>query len=127
MILEFVNQTACFAIVLYELIAVKLLIDIDIKLATANNGSKVITGNASSKTNETLMKAIVRSLHWNDQLINGERKSLQEIVDYEKISSASYVSRIIKLRFLVLAIIEAIISGTQQVEWTIKRLLAVKE
>ena len=85
----------------------------DVKLAAAQNGSKVVIGGKESGQNIPLIKAITRSFLWNDQLINGEMQSIKQIAAANSIASATYVSRIIRLRFLAPDIIESIITGTQ--------------
>ncbi len=97
-----------------------------VKLAATNNGSKVIIGSTASGRNEQLVKAIVRSFLWNEQLISGEKRTIREIADQEKISSPTYVSKVIHLRFLAPDIIESIIEGTQPVDWTVEKLFAIK-
>lgn len=97
-----------------------------VKLAATNNGSKVIIGSTAAGRNAQLVKAIVRSFLWNEQLISGEKRTIREIADQEKISSPTYVSKVIHLRFLAPDIIESIIEGTQPVDWTVEKLFAIK-
>ena len=42
------------------------------------------------------------------------------------IRAASYVSKVIHLRFIAPDIIELIIEGTQPVDWTVEKLFAIK-
>jgi len=73
------------------------------------------------------LKALARSFLWNDQLIKGERKTFREIGDAENISHVTYVSKILRLRFLAPDIIEAILDGNHPNEWTVEKLFAIKE
>ena len=97
-----------------------------VKLAATNNGSKVIIGSTASGKNTQLVKAVVRSFLWNEQLMSGEKRTIREIADQEKISSPTYVSKVIHLRFLAPDIIESIVEGTQPVDWTVEKLFAIK-
>lgn len=98
----------------------------EIKLAATNNGSKVIIGNIASNKNMQLIKAIARSFLWNEQLISGEKTTITEIAEENNINSATYVSRVMRLRFLAPDIIEMIIEGLHSAEWTVEKLFAIR-
>ena len=98
----------------------------DIKLAATNNGSKVIIGGAHPGVNMQLTKAIARSFLWNEQLINGEKKNIEHIAKDNEISSATYITRIMRLRFLAPDIIETILDGTHPVDWTVEKLFTIR-
>ncbi len=104
-----------------------ITIEREVKLSATTNGSKVIIGDVSSGRNSKLIKAIARSYLWNDQLINGEVTHFREIGEREIISQVSYISKVMRLRFLAPDIIESILDGTQPEQWTVEKLFAIKE
>lgn len=103
-----------------------IILNKKIKLAAANNGSRVIIGSSRAGRSMQLIKAIARSFLWNEQLLKGERTSFQDIGNHEKISSSTYVSKIVRLRFLAPEIIESILSGSNPADWTVEKLFKVK-
>ncbi|MCI5049330.1 MAG: hypothetical protein MRY32_03245, partial [Rickettsiales bacterium] len=103
-----------------------IILNKKIKIAAANNGSKVIIGSSQAGRNMQLVKAIARSFLWNEQLLKSERASLQDIGNHEKISSSTYVSKIVRLRFLAPDIIESILNGSNPADWTVEKLFKVK-
>lgn len=106
--------------------AQSILITRPVKLAATNNGSKVVVGSAASGRNPQLLKAIIRSFLWNEQLLSGEKSTMQDIATGESISSPTYVTRVMRLRFLAPEIIESILEGTQPADWTVEKLFAIK-
>lgn len=104
----------------------KILIARDVKLAPTRDGSKVVVGSGVSGKNMQLIKAITRSFLWNEQLLSGERKTVKEIADQEKIQAPTYVSRVMHLRFLAPDIIESILDGNHPADWTVEKLFAIK-
>lgn len=104
-----------------------ITIEREVKLSATTNGSKVIIGNVTSGRNSKLIKAIARSYLWNEQLIKGEVTHFREIGERENISQVSYVSKVMRLRFLAPDIIESILDGTQPEHWTVEKLFAIKE
>ncbi len=98
----------------------------NIRLSSARKGSKVIIGSTTTQKNMQLIKAITRSFLWNEQILSGERTSIQQIGDEHSISSTTYITRILRLRFLAPDIIESILEGTQPADWTVEKLFAIK-
>lgn len=98
----------------------------DIKLAPTQNGSKIVIGSVTPGRNMQLVKAIARSFLWNEQFITGEKKTIKQIGDDNNISAISYISRVMRLRFLAPDIIESILEGTQPIEWTVEKLFTVQ-
>lgn len=76
--------------------------------------------------NMQLIKAIARSFLWNQQFLSGEKTTIKQIGDDNNINSATYVTRIMRLRFLAPDIIESIIEGTQPSDWTVEKLFKAK-
>ena len=103
-----------------------IIINKKIRISATNNGSKVITGSTSSSKNIQLIKAISRSFLWNEQFLSGEKNTIKQIGDENNINSATYVTRIMRLRFLAPSIIESILDGTNPADWTVEKLFAVK-
>jgi hypothetical protein len=97
-----------------------------IKLAATKNGSKVVVGSMASGKNTQLLKAIARSFLWNEQLLSGEKRTMQDIATGESISSTTYIARVMRLRFLAPDIIESILEGTQPADWTVEKLFAIQ-
>jgi hypothetical protein len=97
-----------------------------ITLAATNNGSKVIIGSSSAGKNINLIKAIARSFLWNEQLLSGEKTTIKHIADDNNINSATYITRVLRLRFLSPDILESILNGTQPPNWTIEKLFKIK-
>lgn len=106
--------------------AQSILITRPVKLAATNNGSKVVVGSMACGRNPQLLKAITRSFLWNEQLLSGEKCTMQDIATGESISSSTYITRVMRLRFLAPDIIESILEGTQPADWTVENLFAVK-
>lgn len=96
-----------------------------VKLAKTNNGSKVITGSIATGCNMQLVKAITRSFLWNQQLINGEHNTIQEIATQNGITSPTYATRIMRLQFLAPDIIASILEGIHHTDWTVEKLFSI--
>ncbi len=97
--------------------------------STATNGSVLILTNSDTQQpeiNPTLVKAIAKSYLWNKQLLSGEVKSGAEIQKRENQKSYTYIKNILDLKFLAPEIIEAILTGTQPRNLTIKDLFDIK-
>lgn len=82
-----------------------------IRLGTVNNGSKVVIGGTAPVSNAYLLKAIARAHAWNQQMLNGEVRSMTEIAKREGIESPSYVRTIMNLQWLAPDITEAVLAG----------------
>jgi hypothetical protein len=80
----------------------------------------------ASGKNTQLLKAIARSFLWNEQLLSGEKRTMQDIATGESISSTTYIARVMRLRFLAPDIIESILEGTQPADWTVEKLFAIQ-
>lgn len=68
-----------------------------------------------------LIKAVVRSHRWFDDLVLRRARSLGEIAEKEGVSDR-YVSHLMPLAFLATDIVEAILAGTQLVDLTAETL-----
>ena len=83
--------------------------------SSVKNGCKLILGEINKKcVNETLTKAIAKSFYYHKLMFENKLSSEQK--------SNSYINRIMKLRFLPKEIIEAILTGNQEPDWTIDKL-----
>ncbi len=89
----------------------------DLRLVV-NNGP---TGNEAGIVDKALVKLIVRGRRWYEQLTTGQRSSLREIAQTEKLDER-YVSRILYGSLLAPDIIEKILRGQQPVAFTVKSL-----
>ena len=83
-----------------------------------NNGP---TGNEAGVVDKALVKLIARGRRWYEQLTTGQRSSLREIAQAEKLDER-YVSRILYGSLLASDIIEKILQGRQPVNFTVKSL-----
>lgn len=95
------------------------------KLVPANNGSKVIVGSKMPETSSILVKAIVKSHLWNQQLISGEARTVKEITSKYKLAPSSYTRKLMHLRFLAPDITEAILSGKNSRHLTFDKLAKI--
>ncbi|MGM0583946.1 MAG: hypothetical protein ACQEUZ_04790 [Pseudomonadota bacterium] len=67
---------------------------------------------ARPRVDSALVKAIARAHRWQRMMESGERASLTELAEAEKINR-SYVSRVLRLTLLAPDIVEAILDGRQ--------------
>jgi hypothetical protein len=79
------------------------------KRIVAPDGSQVVP-TSKPQPDRTLVKALARAWRWQRMLESGERGTLAEVADAERIGR-SYVSRILRLTFLAPDIIERILDG----------------
>ena len=89
----------------------------DLRLVV-NNGP---TGNEAGVVDKALVKLIARGRRWYEQLTTGQRSSLREIAQAEKLDER-YVSRILYGSLLAPDIIEKVLRGQQPVAFTVKSL-----
>ncbi|GAA0709900.1 recombinase family protein [Dokdonella soli] len=89
----------------------------DLRLVV-NNGP---VGNEAGVVDKALLKLIARGRRWYEQLTFGQRSSLREIAQAEKLDER-YVARILYGSLLAPDIIEKVIQGRQPVEFTVKSL-----
>lgn len=89
----------------------------DLRLVV-NNGP---TGNEAGVVDKALVKLIARGRRWYEQLTTGQRSSLREIAQAEKLDER-YVSRILYGSLLAPDIIEKVLQGRQPVAFTVKSL-----
>jgi hypothetical protein len=75
----------------------------------------VINGRASAsrKTDQSLLKAVVRAHCWFEDLVLGQ--SMVEIARHDRVGK-QYVSRLIRLAFLAPEVVELIVAGRQPPE-----------
>lgn len=102
----------------------------DIRISsTARNGSVLILSESAEQEvqiDPQLVKAIIKSHRWNNQILSGAVKNSIEIKEKENLKSKTYVNSIIDLRFLAPDIIERILNGTQPKDLTIQKLFNLK-
>lgn len=89
----------------------------DLRLVV-NNGP---TGNEAGVVDKASLKLIARGRRWYEQLTTGQRSSLREIAQAEKLDER-YVSRILYDSLLAPDIIEKVLRGQQPVGFTVKSL-----
>ncbi|MGM0583948.1 MAG: hypothetical protein ACQEUZ_04800 [Pseudomonadota bacterium] len=80
------------------------------KRVLAPDGTEVAP--ARPRVDSALVKAIARAHRWQRMMESGERASLTELAEAEKINR-SYVSRVLRLTLLAPDIVEAILEGRQ--------------
>ena len=73
------------------------------------------------KPDEALVRALAKARYWQDQIISGEFRSLDDLAKWKKINP-SYVSRILRLNQLAPVIKAAILDGRQPVSIDIQKL-----
>jgi len=78
-------------------------------------------GAAAPKPDQALIKAVVRTHRWFDDLVSGRARSLGDIAKAEGVSDR-YVSHLMPLAFLAPDIVAAILAGTQPVDLTAEAL-----
>jgi hypothetical protein len=83
-----------------------------------NNGPN---GDEAGVVDKALLKLIARGRGWYEQLTTGQRSSLREIAQTEKIDER-YVARILCGSLLAPDIIEKVTQGRQPVAFTVKSL-----
>lgn len=89
----------------------------DLRLVV-NNGP---TGDEAGVIDKALLKLIARGRRWYEQLTTGQRSSLREIAQAEKLDER-YVARILCGSLLAPDIIEKVTQGDQPVGFTVKSL-----
>lgn len=91
------------------------------KHITAPNGRDLVR-NTRPRHDRSLIKALVRAHQWQDMLDTGRFRTVDEIVEKEKIGE-SYVRKIIRLTELAPDITTAIINGQQPRTLTLSQLM----
>lgn len=103
------------------------LVEIIVPASIRTNGVrlKLVIGENHAKARQeqdtALIKAVVRAHDWFDRLQSGKAASIAEIANSEGMTR-SYVTRILRLKFLAPDIIEAILGGRHPIEATAERL-----
>jgi len=98
-------------------------------MQTPRKGSVVIISESNQKEpniNSQLVKAITRSHYWNNLLYSGKAKNIPDIQKLENFNDGSYISEILKLKFLAPDITESILNGNQPIDLNIKKLRRIK-
>ncbi|MGL4388133.1 MAG: hypothetical protein ACRCTJ_01905, partial [Brevinema sp.] len=67
------------------------------ELKRINQGKNLIIGGENKQKNKGLIELLKKAWEWSDLILEG--LTIKEIADREKVST-SYVSKILKLRFL---------------------------
>lgn len=65
-----------------------------------------------ARTDEALIKAIVRAHRWREMLESGQFSSIRELANSEK-ENESYVCRILRLTLLAPSLVELVLNGKQ--------------
>ena len=73
------------------------------------------------KPDEALVRALAKARYWQDQIVSGEYRSLDDLATARKINP-SYVSRILRLNQLSPMIKAAILDGRQPVSMDVQML-----
>ncbi|TCO39875.1 hypothetical protein EV148_10620 [Dokdonella fugitiva] len=89
----------------------------DLRLVV-NNGP---SGNEAGVVDKALVKLIARCRRWYEQITTGQRSSLREIAQAEKLDER-YIARILYGSLLAPDIIEKVLQGRQPVTFTVKSL-----
>ena len=83
--------------------------------STTKNGSKIIIGDTCRKeVNKFLLEAIVKSFYYHKLMFENKLTSEQK--------ANTYIYRLMKLRFLPKNIIQDILTGNHEPDWTIDKL-----
>lgn len=101
-------------------------ISIPIQLKRCGLEMKIVIQNETEKSIDpntliALQKAVTQALVWNDQLLNREVTSIQEIANREKLDR-SYVLRRLRLAYLAPDIMTAILKGDIPPDLTLNTL-----
>lgn len=103
--------------------------DVKISTGTSKGGNKLIIKNEENlenNSNETLIKAIVRSFYWQSLFLSGKIKNTKDIQKLENLKDDSYIKQILNLRFLSPKIVDLILNGIQPRDLTVSKLFNVK-
>jgi site-specific DNA recombinase len=102
---------------------------VPVRITTRSNGLKLILPHDRETTarevDRALIKVIARAQAWWQRIESGQVREIRDLAAAESVT-ASYVSRVLRLAFLVPDLVEAIVTGRQPVELTAKRLLLGK-
>ncbi|MFZ7094189.1 hypothetical protein [Primorskyibacter sp. 2E233] len=77
---------------------------------------------STSKTDNTLVKALARAFRWKRMLESGEFTTIAELAGHEGIAP-SYLTRVMRLTLVAPDIVDVILDGRQEPEVTLARLL----
>ena len=75
-----------------------------------------------SRTDSTVIKALARAFRWKRMLETGEFATIAELAESEGIAP-SYMTRIMRLTLLSPDLVEAMLTGRQSSELSLKQLL----
>lgn len=96
----------------------KSIVELSYKIrisTTTKNGSKIIIGDIKKREiNKCLLEAIVKSFYYHKLMFENKLTSKQK--------ANTHIYRLMKLRFLPKEIIEAILTGAHEPDWTIDKL-----
>ncbi|MGL4562829.1 MAG: hypothetical protein ACRCVW_03130 [Brevinema sp.] len=84
------------------------IIILQCELKRVNQGKSLIIGGESKQKNEGLIELLKKAWEWSDLILEG--LTIKEIAEQEKVST-SYVSKMLKLRFLSPRIQKMILLG----------------
>jgi hypothetical protein len=76
----------------------------------------------AARTDNTLVKAVVRAHRWRDLLESGRHATVRDMAKAEGINE-SYLSRVLRLTLLAPAIVQSILEGHQSADLELERLL----
>jgi DNA invertase Pin-like site-specific DNA recombinase len=82
-------------------------------------------GISNSAPDPALIKIVARAHDWAFRLMAGEIDSVRDIAKEESFTD-SYVARVLRLGFLPPRVVEAILEGSQPIEWTADRFISAK-
>ncbi len=81
----------------------------------------IIAGNGPVRVGQTLLRTIIRTHKWFNDLVSGRVHNMAEIASREGVDK-SYISRVINLAFLAPDITESIIGGRQPAALSVEKL-----
>ena len=89
-------------------------------------GTQLDDLNREHEQDATLLKALVRAHKWQKMLDSGKFKTVAELAKKEKLTSSSYVTRVLRLALLAPDIQEAIVNATHPNTLSLAEFFKVK-
>lgn len=112
----------CLRLVYADGNATHLKTELSVNIKRRAGELRMVVGYHKASPDPSLVRAVARARLWFDELATGRVQSINQIAKRENIDKG-YVSRLLRLAFLPAKHIEAIVAGTQPVEWTVNALI----